>query len=94
MVRPPIQIVFQVYRAGQREVTHVDAEVLRGSIVDWLLSSATMRFTHPVLGRGPDVNLEPRSAIALGEEARTELLHEILKVYETRWSLTFRSVEE
>jgi alkylated DNA repair dioxygenase AlkB len=94
MERPADQIVFQVYRGGQGLSAHVDAAVFHGSVVSVsMLSYATMRFTHPVLGRGPDLVLEPRSVIAIADEARTEWLHEILKVRETRWSLTLRTVQ-
>jgi alkylated DNA repair protein (DNA oxidative demethylase) len=90
---PADQIVFQVYREGQGLSAHIDAGVFYGPVVSVsLLSCATMRFIHPVLGRGPDLVLEPRSVISIAGEARTEWLHEILKVRETRWSLTFRTV--
>lgn len=73
------QVVFQVYRPGQGLDAHIDAGVFRGSVVSVsMLSVATMRFKHPVLGRRPDLQLEPRSAVAIGGVARTEWLHEIL----------------
>jgi alkylated DNA repair dioxygenase AlkB len=93
MDQVPDQIVYQVYRSGQYLHSHVDAPIFRAAIVSVsMLSPCVMRFRHPALGPGPDLELEPRCAVAISDEARTDWQHEILKVPATRWSLTFRRV--
>jgi alkylated DNA repair dioxygenase AlkB len=98
------QVVVQEYQPGQGLGQHIDllpqtTPELRngfGPVVVSLslLSSCVMRFSHPDAGRGPDITLEPRSALAISGEMRTDWLHEIMArtVRNLRISITFRTV--
>jgi hypothetical protein len=69
----PDQIVYQAYLSDQFLSCHVDAPIFRGPIVSVsMLSTSTMRFRHSALGLGPDLELEPRCALAISDEARTD----------------------
>jgi alkylated DNA repair dioxygenase AlkB len=96
--------VVQEYKPGQGIGRHIDLEPQTGVepragfgpvvVSVSILSPCVMRFSHPEKGRGPDITLEPRSAVALSGEMRTDWLHEIVAntVRDLRISITFRTV--
>ena len=98
------QVVVQEYKQGQGIDRHIDLQPQTGVkpragfgpvvVSVSLLSPCVMRFSHPVMGRGLDITLEPQSAVALSVEMRTDWLHEIVPstVRDLRISITFRTV--
>jgi alkylated DNA repair dioxygenase AlkB len=98
------QVVVQKYLPGQGIGRHIDLQPKTepefrpgfGPVVVSLslLSPCVMRFSHTELGRGPDIVLEPRSALAISGAARRNWFHEIVgrTVRELRISITFRTV--
>jgi len=101
--RTPVQLGVIEYAPGQGIFTHVDADVFDDVVVISLVAPCVMDFVDSESGATESLLLEPRSALVLSGEARSQWRHGIASRMADEWngetiprgrrvSLTFRNV--